>query len=554
MVFTRWLGGAYHEEPVSDPETGHAMSTIQKGAPSAAPADLSALDGRLLLVEDTPSMAREYLEYLRDLAWPVDLAETGAEARRLLERGRYIAIILDLRLPDASGLDILREIRGDSNDVAVVVVTSQGSMQVAVEAMRDGADDFLTKPFTADRLRVTLKNAIDRHTMAGTLRRIRAEIGRETFHGFIGSSLPMQAVYRTIEAAAPSRASVFITGESGTGKEVCAEALHRASRRSAGPFVAINCAAIPHELIESEIFGHVKGAFTGATADRKGAAARADGGTLFLDEICEMDLNLQAKLLRFIQTGTFIPVGGTRLEHVDTRFICATNREPWAEVQAGRFREDLYFRLHVIPIHLPPLREREGDVVEIARALLERFSGEEGRAFDGFTDEAEALLRRLYWPGNVRQLQNVLRNVVVLNDGPMVSAEMLEGPTRALAEGMASPAAVPAAEPAPEPARERAPPPPSDPVAAPGAGPASWPGGGGTGADVLDSIREPHALRPLWQVEWEHMTKALKACNGNVPRAAALLEVSPSTIYRRIRQFGDPVTGAPPTNDGNATG
>ncbi|MBB4313489.1 two-component system repressor protein LuxO [Roseospira marina] len=527
-------------------------------------------------------MARVYLEYLRDLPWPVDLAETGAEARRLLAQAQHIAIILDLRLPDGSGLDILREIRAGSSDMAVVVVTSQGSMQVAVEAMREGADDFLTKPFPADRLRVTLKNAVERHTMAGTLRRIRAEIGRETFHGFIGSSLPMQAVYRTIEAAAPSRASVFITGESGTGKEVCAEALHRASTRKVGPFVALNCAAIPHELIESEIFGHIKGAFTGATADRKGAAARADGGTLFLDEICEMDLGLQAKLLRFIQTGTFIPVGGTKLESVDTRFICATNRDPWTEVQGGRFREDLYFRLHVIPIHLPPLREREGDVVEIATALLERFAKEEGRTFTGFTEPAEALLKLLPWPGNVRQLQNVLRNVVVLNDGPIVSAEMLEGPARTLggamaassaqaakAAGEAAPSAPstgpPAAPATPEPPRAptaEATPTSGDPMSGSAAtggpamagGPLGGAGEPGPTEGRFDGRRDANGLRPLWQVEWEHMTKALKICHGNVPRAAALLEVSPSTIYRRIRQFGDPVAGTPPTEGGSPGG
>ncbi|SDD92820.1 sigma-54-dependent transcriptional regulator [Rhodospira trueperi] len=514
------------------------LSTASKSASPVVPPE-----GRVLLVEDTPSMARVYIEYLSDMPWPVDLAETGEEARRLLAQGGHIAVILDLRLPDASGIDILREIRGDSHaethEVAVVVVTSQGSMQVAVEAMREGADDFLTKPFAPDRLRVTLKNAIERHAMTGTLRRIRKEIGREAFHGFIGSSLAMQAVYRTIEAAAPSRASVFITGESGTGKEVCAEALHRASARAKGPFVAINCAAIPHELIESEVFGHVKGAFTGATADRQGAAARANGGTLFLDEICEMDLGLQAKLLRFIQTGTFLPVGGTRVESVDVRFICATNRDPWDEVQNGRFREDLYFRLHVIPIHLPPLRERDVDVVEIARGLLARFSEEEGRAFTGFTPEAEALLVRLGWPGNVRQLQNVLRNVIVLNEGPLVTEAMLEGPTRAL----------PRAE-TPAPPPEGAPPAEASTLAASAA-----PGPGPTPGDPLNAMRQSEGLRPMWQVEWEHMTLALKACQGNVPRAAALLEVSPSTIYRRIRQFGDPVTGAPPAvGEGTATG
>jgi len=526
------------------------LATSSAGAAPDREAEAFAVpSGRVLLVEDTPSMARVYLEYLKDTPWPVDLAETGAEARALLAAGDVVAVILDLYLPDGSGLDLLREIRAGEEDLAVVVVTSQGSLQVAVEAMREGADDFLTKPFAADRLRVTLRNAIERHAMAGTLRRMKRELGREAFHGFVGSSLAMQGVYRTIEAAARSRASVFITGESGTGKEVCAIALHKASDRAKGPFVALNCAAIPHDLIESEIFGHVKGAFTGATADREGAAVRAHGGTLFLDEICEMDLALQAKLLRFIQTGTVQPVGGSRSVTVDVRFICATNRDPWNEVGAGRFREDLYFRLHVIPIHLPPLRERDRDVVEIAAAFLERYAAEEGRDFRGFTPEAEKLLIRLSWPGNVRQLQNVLRNVVVLNEGPLVTEAMMEGPRQRM-EDRPLPAAstMPVANGA-----DRTEPPVGQgtPPAVAAAPVAVAPAPLGAG---LEAVRLANGLRPMWQVEWEHMTTALRACGGNVPRAAALLEVSPSTIYRRIRQFGDPVTGAPPMDGGEAMG
>lgn len=538
---------------VRSPSSSPGAERNQAEEPLASPS------GRVLLVEDTPSMARVYVEYLKETPWPVDLAETGAEARAMLAAGGVVAVILDLYLPDVAGLDLLREIRAASQEMAVVVVTSQGSLQVAVEAMRDGADDFLTKPFAADRLRVTLRNAVERHAMAGAIRRIKRAFGREAFHGFIGSSLAMQGVYRTIEAAARSRASVFITGESGTGKEVCATALHQASDRGRGPFVALNCAAIPHDLIESEIFGHVKGAFTGATGDREGAAVRANGGTLFLDEICEMDLALQAKLLRFIQTGTLQPVGGSRLVEVDVRFICATNRDPWVEVGAGRFREDLYFRLHVIPIHLPPLRDRDRDVVEIARALLERYAAEEGRAFQGFTPEAEDVLASLPWPGNVRQLQNVLRNVVVLNEGPLVTEAMLDGPRRQAGEvtraapGAGAPsrgaARVPAmaGETGGETGIALAAPAPVT-LDAGTAGAPTPPAGG------LEAVRQAHGLRPMWQVEWETMTVALRACDGNVPRAAALLEVSPSTIYRRIRQFGDPVTGAPPSEVGGAAG
>ncbi len=244
------------------------------------------------------------------------------------------------------------------------------------------------------------------------------EIAKEgRFCGLIGASLPMRAVYNVIESAASSRATVFITGESGTGKELCAQAIHQLSPRRDGPFVAINCGAIPRELMESEMFGHVRGAFTGAVGSREGAIARAKGGTLFLDEICEMDLSLQVKLLRVIQSGEFQKVGGSETERADVRYVCATNRDPWSEVQAGRFREDLYYRLHVVPCAMPPLRERDDDVLLLARHFLALYAKEEGKAFTDFDEGAVRALRRYPWPGNIRELQNVLRNTVLFNQG-----------------------------------------------------------------------------------------------------------------------------------------
>ncbi len=235
----------------------------------------------------------------------------------------------------------------------------------------------------------------------------------------------MRALYDQIRRVAPSRAPVFITGESGTGKEVCAEAIHRCAGETERPFVAINCSAIPKDLMESEIFGHVRGAFTGATENRPGAAELADGGTLFLDEIAEMDLGLQAKLLRFVQSGAVRRVGGSSLKHVDVRFICATNRDPFAEVEAGRFRADLFYRLHVLPMHLAPLRERREDIPRLAEAFLAHYAAEEGRAFRRFDANAAERLTAYDWPGNVRQLQNVIRRIVVLHDGAAVDASML---------------------------------------------------------------------------------------------------------------------------------
>ncbi|WP_158047569.1 sigma-54-dependent transcriptional regulator [Skermanella pratensis] len=477
---------------------------------------------KVLLVEDTPSLARVYAEYLKKAAFTVETVETGAAALEALRETVPQVVLLDLQLPDMNGMEILKHVSGQQIPTAVVVITAHASVNLAVEAMRYGAYDFVVKPFTADRLLVTVRNAVERLRLAQIVDTFTDELGRSRFHGFIGSSFPMQAVYRIIDSAAASRATVFITGESGTGKEVCAEAIHRQSPRRDKPFVAINCGAIPKELMESEIFGHAKGAFTGAVAEREGAAARADGGTLFLDEICEMELGLQTKLLRFIQTGTFQKVGGTRLEKVDLRILCATNRDPLREVEENRFREDLYYRLHVIPVHLPPLREREDDVLDIARQFLIDYAAEEGKSFSHFHPAVEQVLRHYHWPGNVRQLQNVIRNVVVLHDGAEVAAAMLPPPLNqhsALQFQSSHRYAAPAED---------------SPAA-----PRSF-GESGQVAQVLEpqggqaaAVAEPRPIRPLWLVEKEAIEEAIAACDGNIPRAAALLGISASTIYRK---------------------
>lgn len=452
---------------------------------------------RVLLVEDSASLALAYQEYLRGESCIISHCDTGAEALQLIESELPEVILLDLNLPDVQGMDILRHVHENGIATEVIIITAHGSVDVAVDAMRYGAFDFLVKPFDAKRLRVTLRNALERHKLKFLVDTYRDTFDRQSYYGFIGSSLPMQAVYRIIESAAPSKATVFITGESGTGKEVCADAIHRASPRRERPLVAINCAAIPKELMESEIFGHVKGAFTGAQAAREGAASRADGGTLFLDEICEMDLDLQSKLLRFTQTGSFMRVGSSQESKVDVRFVCATNRDPLMEVRERRFREDLYYRLHVIPIHLPPLRDREDDVILVAQKLLLDYSQQEGKRFRDFEPNAEAAIRAYQWPGNVRELQNVVRNIVVLNNGDRVSAGILPESLRQTMKD--DPRAAVDAEQAP---------------AAPT-------------AECADGIL------PLREVERRAIEHALTLCNGNVPRAAAMLEVSPSTIYRK---------------------
>ncbi len=461
----------------------------------------------ILIVEDSRALAGLFVQFLRPGGWPVTTVETGGAALEAVARQPPHVMVLDLGLPDIDGMEVLRRVNDLKIPTKVVVVTARESLQVAVDAMRCGAHDFLAKPISADRLLVTVRNALDSGRLEEIVTTYREQIDRRGYHGFIGSSLAMQAIYRIIDAAAPSKAPVFITGDSGTGKEICADAIHRQGQRRDRPFVALNCAAIPHDLIESEIFGHVKGAFTGATADRQGAAAQAKGGTLFLDEICEMDISLQSKLLRLIQTGSFQKVGGTRLEEADVRFIAATNRDPHAEVRAGRFREDLFYRLHVIPICLPPLREREGDALELAEAFLKRHALEEKKSFTGFSAAAREMLASYPWPGNVRQLENAIRNIVVLHDGPEVRPEMLP-PLPGLK---------------PLPATAAAPPP--QPAAAPCAPGLKEP-------DLKDNV-----LRPLWMQEREIIERAIALCDGNIPRAAARLDVSPSTIYRKRQSW-----------------
>ncbi len=460
----------------------------------------------ILLVEDDQSMARAYLAYLADEPYDVTHVATGAEALAELERQAPDIMLLDLRLPDMEGFEVLQWAQEQELPTASVVITGHGSINAAVESMRLGAGDFLVKPFSKDRLAITLKNLQERQTLSQMVQTYREEIDRHSYCGFVGSSLAMQKVYTIIDSAAATKATVFITGESGTGKEVCAEAIHRQSPRAKGPFIAVNCGAIPKDLMESELFGHVKGAFSGAVRDRDGAARMAHGGTLFLDEICEMELALQPKLLRFLQTGTFQRVGSSQTEPVDVRIICATNRDPQVEVDAGRFREDLYYRLHVLPVALPPLRERHEDTVEIARHFLQRYSSEEGKTFARFAPEVEEVLTAYDWPGNVRQLQNVVRNIVVLNQGDTVTPTMLPAP-------LDEPSTVNTATAA------------AGAKTAPAAPPLS------IGDDAASSLEE--AIRPLAELEREAIERAVALCDNNVPRAAHYLGISAATIYRK---------------------
>lgn len=464
----------------------------------------------ILLVEDTVPLAAVYREYLIKENATISHVVSGKEALAFLSVDVPEVILLDMQLPDMDGMDILKHISEKALNTTVIVVTGHGSIARAVEAMRLGAFEFLLKPFDKNQLVMAARNALERMQLKQEVDDYKSKATRTEYNGMVGSSPPMQAVYQTIDNVSSSKATVFITGESGTGKELCAHAIHNNSPRKDEEFVVINCGAIPKDLIESEIFGHVKGSFTGAVRDRVGAAGKAHKGTLFLDEVCEMDIDLQAKLLRFIQSGTFQKVGSSETTTVDIRFVCATNRDPLKMVEQGLFREDLYYRLNVIPIHMPPIRERGRDKIELARMLLEKFSAEENKSFETFSRDVGEIILAHPWPGNIRQLQNIFRNAIVLNEGKVITREMLPVSfVRHFEENIQN------------------------------------------GTIVSFEMEDVHAdgsveqensngykgIKPLWQYEKDAIEEALRLCDGIVPRAAAYLEINPSTIYRKIKQW-----------------
>ena len=477
---------------------------------------------KLLIIEDSPSMLHMYQGFLQKEPFEILTAETGTSGLRTLREKRPELLLLDLKLPDMDGQQILEKIAEEELGTTTLVMTAHGSINVAVDAMRLGANDFLVKPFAQERLIQTLASAREMRQLKSKIS-VYEQLDRPSYDEMIGSSLAMQAVYRTIDSAAPTDATVFITGETGTGKELVAQAVHRASPRGDGNLTVLNCAAIPKDLIESELFGHVKGAFTGATTDRAGAAEMAHNGTLFLDEIGEMDISLQAKLLRFLQSGTFQPVGSSKLENSNARIICATNRDAWSDVRSGRFREDLYYRLNVIPIALPSLRERGGDVIEIARNFLRRFAERDQKDFKDFDEQVQALLMRYTWPGNIRQLQNVVRNVVVLHNGPLVTLNMMPPLEQVmLTEDQMNPISVGAGIL-----------PMIDRSAATDTTPAIiQPSPMSVAMPPANNVNEGD-LRPMWVVEQEMIDRALEVTGGNVNKAASMLEISPSSVYRK---------------------
>jgi DNA-binding NtrC family response regulator len=481
----------------------------------------------VLVVDDDPVQRRLLENMVRKCGYDVVVAEGGDEAARLLagSERRFDCVVLDLVMPDLDGLGLLARMRDDGNATPVIVQTAHGGIDNVISAMRAGAVDFVVKPVGAERLQVSIKNALNTSALAGELQRLkRSRSGTLSFKDIVTRSSLMRSALRNAEKAASSQIPVLIEGESGVGKELVARAIHGSGERRSKPFIAVNCGAIPDNLVESILFGHEKGAFTGATDRHVGKFAEASGGTLFLDEVGELPIAAQVKLLRAVQEGEIEPVGARKSVKIDVRLISATNRNLLADVKAGRFREDLFYRLHVFPIVVPPLRERAEDIPDLVRHFLVRFCAEEGKSIRMVSAEALALLGRYRWPGNVRQLENAVFRAVVLADGdtvgvgefPQVVAQMAAAPAPAMSEPVDAPALL-----------DEAPGMVVDTDMGHLSGPAGLP--------HLDA--EGH-VRALEEVEADLIRFAIGHYRGQMSEVARRLRIGRSTLYRKLESLG----------------
>ena len=482
----------------------------------------------VLIVDDDPVQRRLLETTIQRYGYQTIVADGGDAAVKLFTRPdtRIDAVVLDLVMPDLDGLGVLAFLREASLNIPVIVQTAHGGIDNVVSAMRAGATDFVVKPASPERLEVSLRNVLAARALAGELQRLkRRHEGTLTIADVITRSAAMQPVLKAAEKAAASAISVLLEGEPGVGKELIAHAIHGSGTRRAKPFVAVNCGAMPETLVESILFGHEKGAFTGATERHAGKFVEADGGTLFLDEVGELPPPAQVKLLRALQEGAVEPVGGRKVVKLDVRIISATNRNLIADVKAGRFREDLFYRLHVFPLSVPPLRTRREDVPDLARHFLTRFAAEEGKRVRGISREALSLLAAANWPGNVRQLENAMFRAVVLAEGEEIGIN--EFPQIA-AQVSSDEASIPQlSEPSPAIA-------------------ASWPDGP---ADVVPvriatpahtlPITDSHGdVRPLEEIERDSIRFAISHYRGQMSEVARKLRIGRSTLYRKLEGLG----------------
>ncbi|MCR9247839.1 MAG: sigma-54 dependent transcriptional regulator [bacterium] len=461
---------------------------------------------KVLLADPDPKTREHLRDLLADRGFAFDLATDVREALHPIAEGGVDLVLCDLALPGGGGMRLLEAIHELHPDTAVVLLSAFGSVQDAVLAMRHGAADFLGKPFSADQVLVAVDRALEKSALQRENHQLKAALDdRLRLDNVVGTGPRMQAIFKTIKAVADTRTTVLVTGESGTGKTLLARALHSLSTRRNGPFVEVNCGALPESLLESELFGHKKGAFTGATHDKVGKFEAANGGTIFLDEIGTSSPAFQIKLLRVLQDRIVERVGDNRTLAVDVRVVLATNKDLAAAVEEGEFREDLYYRINVVSVEMPPLRERRDDIESLARHFLQRFSDEHGRAVAGFTADALAALAQAPWPGNVRQLENMIERAVVLSRGRRIELEDL--PTDLDARGLI---------------------------------PATTAPGTATGSSAGSIADDP--VLPLKQAlelpEKRIIERALAHCDGNRERTAKLLEINRSTLFSKLRKYG----------------
>jgi len=445
-----------------------------------------------ILVVDDEAPIRQVLKQLFEYeSHEVRLAGNAREALHQMGEERPDLIFLDVKLPGMDGLELLGRIRETDPSALVVMISGHGTIETAVEATRRGAYDFLEKPLDSDRLLVTLRNALAVRGLSESVERLQSEV--ESRHEIVGGSFQIRQVLERVERVAPTDARVLITGENGTGKELVARAIHRLSPRSEGPFVEVNCAAIPSELIESELFGHMKGSFTGAVADRAGKFEQANGGTLFLDEVGDMSLAAQAKVLRALEEGVVTRVGGAKAVKVDVRVVAATNKRLEEEIQEGRFREDLFYRLNVVPVVVPPLRERREDIPMLVQHFTDRMARTDGLYPRGFSPQALARLQELPWPGNVRELRNTVERLLILSSGDSVKAEDVDR----LVSGRGS--------------------------------------GGALGADLLSAATFSE-FKDL--AERAFILQKLREHDWNVSETARAVDMPRSNLYKKIEKYG----------------
>src|SRR5438105_3106348 len=458
---------------------------------SSCPVDERSMNPTILIVDDEPGVRSALSGVLRDEGYTVDAVSSGEECLERLTRAPVDLIVLDVWLPGMDGLATLARLRERQADAQVVLISGHGNIESAVRAIKMGAFDFVEKPLSLEKTVLVIRNALHQRRLEAENRALRARVDRT--QTMVGESYAMGQLREQVAMAAPTNGRVLIYGENGTGKELVARTIHALSRRRAGAFIEVNCAAIPEELIESELFGHVRGAFTGAVADRRGKFEVADGGTIFLDEIGDMSVKTQAKVLRVLQEQTMEPVGGTNRITVDARVLAATNKDLQAEIRAGRFREDLYFRLNVIPIFVPPLRERQEDIPLLADHFMSEFAREYGRRAKTFDSGARSTLQRYPWPGNVRELRNVIERLMIMVPGDAISSSDL---------GFLDPSGLPR------------------------------PAGDDASAERLSL----HEARDRF--ERDLILRTLAEQQGNMSRTAEVLGVERSNLYRKMKAFG----------------